>query len=157
MKQTEENFEAWDSLLSEIAANYANGELISHVWLKKKFGLAELKLEQFDSVGDFIEGLQLQQFSYMSLIDTLRWKLLESERLYIRNVRGDGYVIVKPSQQTSFGFSEFLKDIKKAMRETDLIINNVREVSPEQQSKDNDIRARYGIMKQMLSEIKYHQ
>lgn len=157
MQQIEVNSDAWFSLLGEIAANYADGELISHVWLKKKFGLVELTLEQFDTVSDFIEGLQLQQFSYMSLVDNLRWQLLENEKLYIRNVRGDGYEVVKPQEQTSFGFSEFVKDMKKAMREADLIINNVRSVSSEQQSKDNDIRAKYGILKQMLSGIKYHR
>lgn len=154
MRQIEINSENWQSLLTEITENYVNGELIRHDWLKQKFGLAKLRLEDFETVGDFVKGLQTQQFSYMALVDTLRWQLLENNDIYIRNVYGDGYVVIAATDQVKYGYDRFLKHMRKNICETDLIINNVRPVPSEQQSKDNDIRAKYSILKQMLQSVK---
>lgn len=153
--QIEINSEAWHSLIDEIAATYANGDLISHAWLKKKFGLAELTLQDFDNnINDFVKGLQVQQFSYMTLVDTLKKQLLEERQVCIRNVFGDGYVVIPPTDQVRYGYDEFCKDVKKAIKNAALIINNTRMVTPEQQFKDNDLKAKFGIYSQMLQNIK---
>ena len=154
MKQIEVNSEAWVSLLSEIAEKYADGTLIPHCWLKERFGLRQLILEDFETVDDFVKGLQYQQFAYMTLIDTLRWQLLEQEKMYIRNIRGDGYEVVNAKDQTKYGYDEFLITVKKAIKEADLIMNNVRPVPYENQYKDNDLRAKCAMLKQMLLSIK---
>lgn len=96
----------------------------------------------------------MQQFSYMTLVDTLRWQLLESEKMYIKNVRGDGYTVLNPKDQTQYGYDELLKTVKQAIKEADVIMTNVRSVPNEQQYKDNDLRAKCSILKQMLSSIK---
>ena len=157
MEQIEIGSDAWVSLLGEIAANYSDGTLIPHEWLRQKFGLKELSLEDFDTTEDFIEGLKRQQFTYMSMVDKLRWQLLEDEKMYIRNIVGDGYQILQPKEQTKYGYNEFIRMIKKAIRESDMIMNNVRSVPPEQQYKDNDLRAKCSIMKQMFNAVKYTQ
>lgn len=154
MELLEKDSEGWFALLAEIANNYSDGRLIPHEWLRWKFGLKELKIEDFPSVKDFVEGIRLQQFAYMSFIDALRWQLLESESLYLRNVRGDGYIILNPNDQTKYGYDRFLKDVRKAIEEAGLIMNNVKPVSFEQQSKDNDMRAKFSIMQTMLSMVK---
>lgn len=64
--------DGWNSLLSEIAANYADGSLIKHEWLKEKFGLKKIILGDYESVEDFIKAIDTQQFCYMSLVDRLR-------------------------------------------------------------------------------------
>ena len=154
MELLEKDSEGWFALLAEIANNYSDGRLIPHEWLRWKFGLKELNIEDFPSVKDFVEGIRLQQFAYMSFIDALRWQLLESESLYLRNVRGDGYIILNPNDQTKYGYDRFLKDVRKAIEEAGLIMNNVRPASLEQQSKDNDMRAKFSIMQTMLSMVK---
>ena len=154
MELLEKDSEGWFALLAEIANNYSDGRLIPHEWLRRKFGLKELSIEEFPSVKEFVEGIKLQQFAYMSFVDALRWQLLESERLYLRNVRGDGYIILNPNDQTKYGYDRFLKDVRKAIEEAGLIMNNVKPVSFEQQSKDNDMRAKFSIMQTMLSMVK---
>lgn len=153
-KEIEIGSDAWVSLLAEIAANYSDGTLIPHEWLRCKFGLKPLKLEDFDTVDDFIEGLKRQQFTYMSMVDKLRWQLLEDEKMYIKNILGDGYAVIQPKEQTKYGYDEFIRSVKKAIRESDLIMNNVRSVPSEQQYKDNDLRAKCSILKQMFNGIK---
>lgn len=145
----------WLEFLGEIADKYGDGSLIKHEWLKDKFGLKELALEDYETVSDFLKAIEIQQFAYMSLVDKLRWELLKEYKMYIRNVRGEGYEILRPQDQTQYGYDSFIDDVKKAIRVAGLIMNNVQQVNFAQQAKDNDLRAKFGIMKQMLSSIKF--
>jgi hypothetical protein len=90
----------------------------------------------------------------MQIVDAVRWELLKQEKMYIKSVRGEGYEVIRPEEQVQYGYDEFVKDIKKAIREAGLIMNNVIAVDLAQQSKDNDLRAKFGAMKQMLGNIK---
>lgn len=90
----------------------------------------------------------------MSIVDALRWELLENENMYLKNVRGDGYEILNAKDQTQFGFDRFNDGLRKLIKETNLIMNNVRTVNCEQQSKDNDLRAKYAAMRMMLETIR---
>lgn len=146
--------DGWNAFVAEIAANFGDGNLISHEYLKQKFGLSAIKLHDFDDVEEFIEALEEQQWAYMTCIDALRWELLKQEKMFMRNIRGEGYEILRPEDQVKFGYDEFVKDIKKAINEAGLIMNNVKPVNLEQQAKDNDMRSKFGIMKQMLEAIK---
>ena len=146
--------DGWMSLMSEIAVMYGDGGMIKHEWLKDKFGLKELALEDYETVSDFLKAIEIQQFAYMSLVDKLRWELLSEYKMYIRNIRGEGYEILRPEDQTQYGYDSFIDDVKKAIRVAGLIMNNVQKVDLTQQAKDNDLRAKFGIMKQMLSSIK---
>lgn len=69
-------------------------------------------------------------------------------------VAGDGYEILNPKDQVAFGYDRFIDGMKKLMKETNLIINNVRAVNSEQQAKDNDLRAKYAAMTMMLESIR---
>lgn len=146
--------DAWSGLLSEIVANYGDGKLIQHEWLKDKFGLKKLSLKDFETVDDFLKGIEIQQFSYMTLVDKMRWQMLEEHKCYIKNQRGEGYIILRPEDQTRYGYDSFVDDMKKAIRIAGLIMNNVQPVDMEQKAKDNDLRAKFGVMKQMLASIK---
>lgn len=148
------NSEGWFALLAEIASNYSDGALIPHQWLKDKLGLKKLDLNDFESPEEFIKGHEVQQFAYMSFIDNIRWQLLEKENIYLRNIRGDGYVILNPKDQTKFGYDRFINEMKKLTKECDMIMNRVKNVPEEQRSKDNDMRAKFSIMRTMLSTIK---
>ena len=146
--------DGWLGLLGEIADKFGDGSLIKHEWLKDKFGLKELAIEDYETVSDFLKAIEIQQFAYMSLVDKLRWELLSEYKMYIRNIRGEGYEILRPEDQTQYGYDSFIDDVKKAIRVAGLIMNNVQKVDLTQQAKDNDLRAKFGIMKQMLSSIK---
>ena len=146
--------ESWIDLQSEIINRFAPGDTIAHEWLKSKFNFKNLKFRDFDNEFEFIKAVQLQQFAYMSLIDSLRWELLENNKVYLRNIRGDGYTILPPSEQCMFAYDKALDQIKKEIKEADLIMSNTIMVGFEQQSKDNDLRARWSMLKQLLQSVK---
>jgi len=148
------NSDGWSALLSEIASSYSDGTVIPHEWLKERFGFKELRLEDYESVSDFLQARDEQQFSYMTLVVQLHKHLLEDYKMCTRNIRGDGYQIIKSEEQAQYGFDNLLSDVRKAFREAELIVNNVMPVDMEQQAKDNDIRAKIGMMKQMFAGIR---
>lgn len=154
MRQIEIGSQAWTSLLDEIQNKFNPGDLIPHEWLKHKFTLEKLRYEDFEGTDDFVQAIQMQQFAYMTLIDSLRWQLLEERSAYLKNIRGDGYTVLPPPEQTKYGYDEFMKTVKSAIKQADLIMNNVLSVPIEQQAKDNDLRARCSMLKQMLLSVK---
>ena len=83
---SEEKEAILDGVIEEIISNYADGTLIPHEWLKKKCGLTMPDFKDYGSVSDFLEAVQLQQFSYMSFIDSLRWELIEKWNMRLRHI-----------------------------------------------------------------------
>lgn len=154
MRHIDINSDSWHLLIREIVSTFTPGELISHEWLQNKFHLKELKFKDFEDEEAFIEAFKEYQFDYMFLIDTLRCQLLEGRKGYLKNVHGEGHIILPPNEQVSYGYNKFIKTVKSGIKKTDVIMKNVPPVSATQQAIDNDIRARYSTLKQMLAGIK---
>ncbi|MCM1295389.1 MAG: hypothetical protein NC311_07580 [Muribaculaceae bacterium] len=150
----EEKDDLLSALLEEILTNHTDGSLISHEWLRKKSGLETPAIGDYANTEEFLEAYQANQFAYMQIVDAIRWELLKSDNIYLKNVRGDGYVILNSNDQVQFGYDRFTDGLAKLIKETNLIMNNVRAVSSEQQSKDNDLRAKYAAMRMMLESVK---
>ena len=146
--------QGWLNLVDEISSRFSGGELIPHEWLKKRFGIAELDFNDFESQGEFIKALQEQQFAYMACVEKLRCKLLDEMQICISNVWGDGYRIIPSKEQTRYGYDGFIKDMNKSIREANAIMNNVASVDAEQQAKDNDLRAKFAMLSQMIKSAK---
>lgn len=151
---TENKDELLSGLIEDILANHSDGSLISHEWLRKRSGIEIPIISEYSDTKEFLEVFQASQFAYMSLVDSIRWELLEKENMYLKNERGDGYVILNPNDQVQFGYDRFQDKLHKLIKETNLIMTNTRAVSREQQAKDNDLRAKYSMMKMMLENIK---
>lgn len=90
----------------------------------------------------------------MGICTEIRRILLEDYNCYFKNNWGDGYTILNPNEQTQYGYDRFQEKMRKLLKETNLIMNNVRTVDRDQQSKDNDLRAKYAAMKMLLDSIK---
>lgn len=146
--------QGWFDLIDEIATRYGNGQLISHDWLRWRFGLKDLDLGDYPGTAEFINAVRDQQFSYMTLVEKLRIKLLEQLQICIRNVWGEGYEVVPSVDQTRYGYDNFIKDMSKAMKEAKRIMNNVANVDAEQQVKDNDLRAKFAQLTHMINAAK---
>lgn len=151
----ETNSDVWTNLLAEIATKFADGTLIKHEWLKQKFGLKPLLFADYnDDIEEYVEALKMQQYAYMDLIDELRQQLLEQEKYYIRNIRGEGYMIVPPSEQVEYGYDEFRKDIRKAINWCSAVMSNTRFTGGAQAAKDRDLKAKFDSIRQHLQSIK---
>lgn len=139
----------------ELVANFDEDQLISHKWLKEKFGLPKLSFEDYGKdVNAYIEAIQLQQFTYMAMVDKLREDLLKNKQCCLRNVWGNGYVIVPSNEQASYGYDQMINDIKKALKQGQDIINNVRPLPMEEQSKYYDTLAKLAKVRDVFANLK---
>lgn len=137
-------------VIEKIIAEYGDGNLITHEWLKKTCGLEYPDMKDYETTMEFVDALQAHQFAYMSFVDGLREELLEEYQMYLKNERGDGYVILRPEAQVQYGYDTFIEKLNKLARNTSAIMNNVRSVPNIQYSKDNDLRAKFANLQNLL-------
>lgn len=150
------NDKIWNNIIDELLDKFAPGELITHDYLEKLFLLRELHYDDFESQGEFLNAVKLLQFEYMTLVDKLRWDILEHHKLYLKNIRGDGYSFLIPKEQTDFAKEQAMTGIKKEMKKGFLILQNIRrdELTIDDRRRNADELAKLGQLQQILSTIR---
>lgn len=148
------NNEMWESLCEEVAENFSSGQLISHSWLREKFGIEETYISNFETTEEYDRERDRLQFMYMGMVETLRTTMLNEYKMYMKNSRGEGYTIVNPKDQASMAYKMLIRNVDSSIKGTKMIMYNVRDVPTEQKAKDDDLRAKVGIMEQMFNNLK---
>ena len=110
--------------------------------------------DDYKDVQKLFQAKDKQQFDYMTLVDKLRWDMLKRTKCYLKNIYGDGYVIVPKEEQAEYGFTQTMKEIKESLRKGALIIGNVRPLPMFAVSSYNDIKSRFSTIKSVLSALK---
>ena len=144
----------WESLKAEIAEKFADGSLIEKDWLRGKFMICPFDMKDYSDTYEMLKAQQDWIFSYLSLVEVLKRELLLEFKVCLKTVWGQGYEIVPSVDQVQYGYDEFVSDIRKAVRNAKMIMNHVAPLPPESQSRDNDLRAKFSIMQQMLASVK---
>jgi len=99
-------FPAWKNAVEVAAREFTPGAVISMQWLHESFKITKPMDGTFD---DF----QKYQFKFLEAIDGFKNELLENHRMAIVNIRGEGYRVLQPKEQTEYAESKFKRDIKK--------------------------------------------
>ena len=141
----------WLSIIEMILENNC-GDLITHSFLKDLFGLKVPIFENFDSQVEFMEHLKDYEFAYLSMIDKLRTDLLKNYNVYLRNIRGDGYILLPAQEQTDFALKFINSGIKKSISEGLNILQHTKldGLTQEERQKNSDSIARASLLKQMI-------
>lgn len=143
--------ESWDSVLDWIANNYEYEQIIEHKALKELLLIKEPRLEEFDTVDDFIKARDLIQFEYMSLVQKLKKDLLIQHKLCLWSSFGQGYFILVPNMQAETAYTQAIKDIKKIFRDTFSIMTNVRDYQDrEKQRNEADMISKFSMIQQIV-------
>lgn len=150
------NEDTWQQLVTWVVSNFRPGELIAHSLLKEKFMLASPEKDEYETTQDLKEALNIVQFEYMTLIDKMRWDILKEHKFYMNSVRGEGYTFLMPCDQVKYAYETTIRDIKKTIQDGALIATNRRfdNTTQEGVTKDNDLIAKMGMMKQLFTGIK---
>ena len=140
----------WD-YIAEIVLENNVGDLITHSFLKDLFRLQMPLISNFTNQFDFLEHLRDYDFAYMSLVDKLRTDLLKNHNVYLKNIRGDGYILMPSQEQTDFAMKYINNGIKKAISEGLNILQHTKldSLTQEQQQKNADSIARASLLKQI--------
>lgn len=146
----------WQRIMADIVEDYAAGDIIAHGQLKKIFLITEPEFEDFEDQEGFIDAVNLLQFEYMTLVEKLRLDILKKYKLYLRNIRGDGYTFLKADEQTDYAKDNALDGVRKELRRGILIMQNIRhdQLSADQRRKNSDEMAKLGQLQHMMKVFK---
>lgn len=102
---------AWKEAVERfMEQGFKPGEPILHSWFYAAFGL--LMPQECGS----IHAAQQAQLRYLANMDGLKSALLEEHNIALRAVRGVGYEIVPPQDQTAWAMTEVRADLRRALR-----------------------------------------
>lgn len=142
--------ELFDSVLETIVERYKDGEMITHTELKT---LMHYKEPVFSGdIDEYKEALQNAQFVWLSLVERLKDELLEKYSIALKNIRGEGYQLLPPKEQTSYAADNCIKDIRKSISWAERVITNVRyeKLSDAERVENNNAKAKLTQMRQMF-------
>lgn len=118
MENVQTIFPEWKNAVYVAVSEFNVGDIITIEWMHKNFKIDKPLHGSFD---DF----QRYQLRLLEYIDHFRSELLEEHNLAIANVRGEGYRILKPKEQTGYAELKFIREIKKSVKNAVSILNHI--------------------------------
>lgn len=103
-----------------LVQSFTYGDLIPNEWLSDIFNL---KLPTYGSKKQF----DMYAFEFMGILEGVKKFLLEEHKMYLKNVRGRGYLIVLPKQQSDIAIDTLRRSISTELTKAFKAIINVNE------------------------------
>jgi hypothetical protein len=147
-----EIYPAWRQAIENFKkAGFKCGDLLEYKWLYAQFHIVLPDPDMTYSV--FCKG----NLEFLNSWKMFESALLEEYKIALKNVRGVGYEIVSPDQQTGWADRSGSCDIQKAIRKQlkRLIYVDADKLTPEQKKENADSLARLANIRIMYK--KYHR
>ena len=95
------------------------------------------------------------ELQYLSQLNGFQTALLEEHQVALANVKGEGYRIVAPHEQTPWAERQGIADVRKAIRKLATRLTNVdfAQLGTEDRKANADALARLGMMGGMVKQI----
>lgn len=126
----------------DVLANYSYGDVIPMAWLHENF---DCHPPETGSMRDF----QKYHLQFFSLFEQFRAELLENHSMALVNVRGEGYRILPPKDQTSYALERLKNRMMAEGRKTKNILVNIRHdlLTNDQRKENSDALAKLAAIK----------
>lgn len=122
---------SWRQAVKEAVETFTFGEIIPREWLEEKFGI---EIPPTFTIGEY----KRIQFDMMQNMDQFREALLIDHQMYLSCIRGEGYLIVQPSAQTSTSMRKLGSEIKRGLQTAAKTLTNIKhEMLTERQLQHN--------------------
>ena len=144
----------WENLKREIINEYYEGDLITKEWLRDKLCIEDWTLKDFHNAEEMKNAWTEWTFTFLDLMHDLKYEILTEYKVCLKTIWGQGYQVVPAPEVVRYGYSEFMDDVKKAMKKAQTIFDNAPRVDMWQQSRNSDIISRFASVKQLLNSIK---
>lgn len=127
-----------------LATNPKPGDIVSHDQLDEWLGIDESTVTDFESA-------QRLQFIRLSRIEAFKGELLLDHQIYVENVRGEGYRVVPPKDQSSAAEEFTRRTIAQAISKGISVAKNVNgnELTDAQRKENADAIARLANLRLM--------
>lgn len=130
-------------------SNFTYGDVLTYDFLYQAFGIDK------PNITTPLERAHKSQWQFLSCIKKLEEFLLEVKLMAIMNIRGEGYQIVHPSEQTRWAEHEGMTEISKAfskMHKRQINVNHSL-LTSEQRKENVDALSRATMLESMLNRI----
>ncbi|MGZ8172991.1 hypothetical protein [Methylobacter sp.] len=121
---------------ADVASKTFNyGDIISHQWLIEQFALEEPKI---GSRADF----EKFQFSFLVSVEGFKHHMLETHKMYLVSIKGLGYKIVVPGDQTDVAMKKLRVSVKKEIGKATSALLNINDLlmkSDEMKHRDDQL------------------
>ena len=111
MNQPVENIKKYPAYLhaiDEILKQFTYGDVIPKAWLSQE-------MEMPEPVSGTFSAMKAYQFKMMAALEPLKEILLSEHKMLLYSVRGEGYLIVAPEQQTDVVWDKMRRVIHKEL------------------------------------------
>ncbi len=108
----------WKQAAIAAVGKFTYGDIITVEWMQEAFDLRP------PVVGD-MAAFNKYQFSFLSALDGFREKLLLDNLMYLKNVRGSGYLIVEVEDQTKIAWGSFKDKIRRELAKAEKVLTNI--------------------------------
>lgn len=137
----------WKNAVAELFdGKYTYGDIVPHEELQAALDLPKPKGKV---EVEFYESWRLK---LVSQVDALSEYLLEEKKICLRSVNGQGYMIVKPAEQTSFAVKQGQKGMRSTLQKMGRRLSFIdRTALTNEQSRENaDALARLAFLQQQV-------
>lgn len=141
----------WRNAAAELFADrYTYGDVVPHDVLQASLGLPK---PQGKITVDEYEAWRL---GLLSQVDALASFLLEERNMCLKAIPGQGYMIVKPSEQTEYALGHGMKRVKSELRKMGRRLSFIDRsaLSHEDARKNADALARLAFLQSMANKRK---
>ena len=124
----------------EFALNVGYGGMITHSEIAAAF---QIQLPQIDgkSADEIKKAFEMVQFKTLAMVERLKEHMLETHKMHMESNRGNGYLIVMPSDQGRLAFERMKKSVGADIRKAINVLQNVNNsLLTDEQVKSNDER-----------------
>jgi hypothetical protein len=111
-------FPQWRQAAEDAAQAFGYGDVIPKEWLIYHFGLEQPKR---GTAWDF----QKFQFDLLEAMEGFRETMLVEHKMAMENVRGRGYRILQPNEQTAYSMRQFKIAVAREVRKAADLLQNV--------------------------------
>jgi hypothetical protein len=128
-------FPQWRQAAEDAAEKFTYGDVMPKEWLIEHFGLEPPRR---GTAADF----QKFQFDLLEAMDGFKEALLIEHKMALENVRGRGYRILQPNEQTAYTMRQFRIAVAREVRKAADLLQNVAADMLTQDEQRQNIDAR---------------
>ena len=132
------------------AAGLKYGDHLNHSDIDNWMG--EDKPEFEGNIDDFVKELESYQLKKLGTFERFRDYLLVEKQMYLQSVRGSGYRVVQPSEQTDVALKNGFRQISKGLRQAQRGVDNVNRqlLTTSERERNISVSARLSGLKSMI-------
>lgn len=128
----------WRAAVEAAVAGFKHGDLIPDAWLFEQF---DLEPPTATTLAKDADRTRLQ---FLAMFERFAWTMLTEHSMAVERVRGKGYRIMLPNEQTDTFMGSFVDDMDRAFRRTKVGLQYVdrTQLTSEQCKRNDEAQAR---------------